>query len=186
MVRTEEEQVPIISLCKNSLGQGEDETEDYEEVTPGGVKSSSNPSMVSTPISKKTSLRKFVIDNDICNNADFTTASNNSIIQLIDPEVQMDEYKEANLGCQETSVYHHLTRIQVLTIKFVPTPHINSSLSCQISQNSSSSSLLPSSTVVVSPTSSTPSTRLNIGVSLPTLSSIRSTTAPACSKTQDV
>ncbi|KAK4719502.1 hypothetical protein R3W88_017840 [Solanum pinnatisectum] len=123
---------------KNSLGQGEDETEDCEEVTPGGVKSSSNPSMVSTSIgnsSNKTSLRKSrksVNDNDICNNADFGAASSAEMLQELhqtaldcffpiqstcpipirvfylsfrafrDPEVQMDEYKEATLGCQET------------------------------------------------------------------------------------
>ncbi|KAH0781485.1 hypothetical protein KY290_001083 [Solanum tuberosum] len=81
----------------------------------------------------------------------------------------------------------------------IPPPGTNTSLdnkicantsytssSCQISQNSSSSSLLPSSIAVVSPTSSTPSTRTNIGVSLPASSSIISTTAPACSKAQDV
>ncbi|KAH0749688.1 hypothetical protein KY290_028920 [Solanum tuberosum] len=123
---------------KNSLGQGEDETEDCEEVTPGGVKSSSNPSMVSTPIgnsSNKTSLRKSrksVNDNDNCNNADFGAASSAEMLQELrqtaldcffpirstcsvpirdfylsfrafrGPEVQMDEYKEATLGCQET------------------------------------------------------------------------------------
>lgn len=72
---------------KNSLGQGEDETEDCEEVSPGGVKSSSNPSMVSTQIgnsSNKNSLRrvrKSVTDNGICNNADFTAASSAEILQ---------------------------------------------------------------------------------------------------------
>ncbi|XP_049408824.1 uncharacterized protein LOC125872171 isoform X2 [Solanum stenotomum] len=123
---------------KNSLGQGEDETEDCEEVTPGGGKTSSNPSVVSTSIgnnSNKTSLRKSrksVNDNDICNNADFGAASSAEMLQELhqtaldcfypiqstcpipirdfylsfrafrDPEVQMDEYKEATLGCQET------------------------------------------------------------------------------------
>ncbi|TMX03690.1 hypothetical protein EJD97_014867 [Solanum chilense] len=123
---------------KNSLGQGEDETEDCEEVTPGGVKRSSNPSMVSTPIgnsSNKTSLRKSrksVNDNDICNNADFSAVSSAEMLQGLhqtardcffpiqstrsipirdfymsfrafrDPEVQIDEYKEATLGCPGT------------------------------------------------------------------------------------
>lgn len=72
---------------KNSLDQGEDETEDPEEVSLGGVKSSSSPSMVSTPIgnySNKNSLRKSrksVIDNGICNNADLTTASSAEMLQ---------------------------------------------------------------------------------------------------------
>ncbi|XP_015079453.1 uncharacterized protein LOC107023311 [Solanum pennellii] len=123
---------------KNSLGQGEDETEDCEEVTPGGIKRSSNPSMVSTPIgnsSNKTSLRKSrksVNDNDICNNADFSAVSSAEMLQGLhqtardcffpiqstcsipirdfylsfrafrDPDVQIDEYKEATLGCPGT------------------------------------------------------------------------------------
>ncbi|KAK4375655.1 hypothetical protein RND71_006332 [Anisodus tanguticus] len=123
---------------KNSLGQGEDETEDPEEVSLGGVKSPSNPSMVPTPISncgKKNSLRKSrksVVDNGIRNNADFTAASSAKMLQELhltaldcffpsqsmcsipiqdfylsfrtfrDPEVKMDEDKEAALGCEET------------------------------------------------------------------------------------
>lgn len=123
---------------KNSPGLGDDETEDCEEVSLGGVKSSSNPSMVSSPIgnsSNKNSHRKLwksVIDNDICNNADLTAASSAEMLQELhqtaldcffpiqsmcsvpirdfylsfrafrDPVVQMDEDKEATLGCQET------------------------------------------------------------------------------------
>ncbi|XP_059299976.1 uncharacterized protein LOC132052452 [Lycium ferocissimum] len=123
---------------KNSLGQGEDETEDPEEASLGGVKSSSSPSMVSTPIgngSNKNSLRKSrksVVDNGVCNNTDFTAASSAEMLQELhltaldcffpsqstcsipiqdfylsfrtfrDPEVQMDEYKETTLGCEET------------------------------------------------------------------------------------
>ncbi|MCD7448393.1 hypothetical protein HAX54_041546 [Datura stramonium] len=120
---------------KNSLDQGEDETEDPEEVSLGGVKSSSSPSMVSTPIgncSNKNSLRKSVIDNGICSNADLAAASSAEMLQELrltaldcffpsqstcsipiqdfylsfrtfrDPEVQMDDDKEATLGCQET------------------------------------------------------------------------------------
>ncbi|KAG5632110.1 hypothetical protein H5410_003827, partial [Solanum commersonii] len=54
---------------------------------------------------------------------------------------------------------------------------------CQISQNSSSLTLLPLSTPAGSPSSSTPSTRSNIEVSVLASSSINRTTAPACSKT---
>ncbi|KAG5586049.1 hypothetical protein H5410_046483 [Solanum commersonii] len=69
----------------------------------------------------------------------------------------------------------------------VPTPCINSSLSCHISQNGSSSSLLPSSTHDVSETSLTPSiSRSNIGVPIPASPSISSTIALDCSKTKNV
>ncbi|KAK4370827.1 hypothetical protein RND71_010302 [Anisodus tanguticus] len=123
---------------KNSLGQGEDETEDPEEVSLGGVKSPSSPSMVPTPIgncSKKNSprkSRKSVVFNGVRNNADFTAASSAEMLQELhltaldcffpsqstrsiviqdfylsfrtfrDPEVKMDEDKEAALGCEET------------------------------------------------------------------------------------
>ncbi|CAN4099309.1 unnamed protein product [Withania somnifera] len=67
---------------KNSLGQGEDETEDHKEASLGGVKSSSSPAMVATPIgnsNNKNPLRKsrksVIVNNGICKNADFTAVS---------------------------------------------------------------------------------------------------------------
>lgn len=123
---------------RNSLGQGEDETEDLEEVSLGGVKSSSSPAMVSTPIgnsNNKNPLRKsrksVIVNNGICNNADFTAVSSAEMLQELhltaldcffpiqstcsipiqdfylsfrtfrDPEVLIYEDKEATLGCQE-------------------------------------------------------------------------------------
>ncbi|KAH0718936.1 hypothetical protein KY285_014967 [Solanum tuberosum] len=74
-----------------------------------------------------------------------------------------------------------------LANNIVPTPRINSSSSCHISQKGSSSSLLPSSTQAVSPASSTPSiSRSNIGGPVPASPSVisSSTTTPACAKTQ--
>ncbi|XP_009611921.1 serine/threonine-protein kinase ATM [Nicotiana tomentosiformis] len=71
---------------KNSLGQEEDETEDHEGVSLGGVKSSSIPSMVATPIGKcSNSLRKprkSVNVNGIChNNVGFAAASSAEVLQ---------------------------------------------------------------------------------------------------------
>ncbi|KAH0722395.1 hypothetical protein KY290_006544 [Solanum tuberosum] len=69
----------------------------------------------------------------------------------------------------------------------VPTPRINCSSSCHISQKGSSSSLLPSSTQAVSVVSSTPSiSRSNIGGPVPASPSVisSSTTTLACAKTQ--
>ncbi|KAM3374637.1 hypothetical protein P3S68_013351 [Capsicum galapagoense] len=130
---------------KNSLGQGEDETEDFEEDSLGGVKRSSSPSMVSTPIGNSINknplrkVRKSVIGNNgICNNADFAAVSSAEMLQELhltaidcffpiqstcsilmqdfflsfrsfrDPQVQMDEDKEATLGCQETFESHNI------------------------------------------------------------------------------
>ncbi|CAN4100490.1 unnamed protein product [Withania somnifera] len=124
---------------KNSLDQGEDEAEDLEEVSLGGVKSSSSPAMVSTPIGNsnnqnplRKSRKSVIVNNGICNNADFTAVSSAEMLQELhltaldcffpiqsmcsvpiqdfflsfrtfrDPEVLMDEDKEATLGCQET------------------------------------------------------------------------------------
>ncbi|XP_009764377.1 serine/threonine-protein kinase ATM [Nicotiana tabacum] len=71
---------------KNSLGQEEDETEDHEGVSLGGIKSPSSPSMVTTPIGKcSNSLRKprkSVNDNGIChNNVGFAAASSAEVLQ---------------------------------------------------------------------------------------------------------
>ncbi|KAK4716299.1 hypothetical protein R3W88_014637 [Solanum pinnatisectum] len=76
--------------------------------------------------------------------------------------------------------------MQVFTIRLCP-PHINSSSSCHITQNGSSSFLLPSSTQAVSQTSLTPNiSRSNIGVSVPASPSISSSIAPTRSKTQNI
>lgn len=74
-----------------------------------------------------------------------------------------------------------------LDYNIVPTPHINSSSSCHISQNGNSSSQIPSLTPAESPTSSTPSISMsNIGIRIPASPSISSTIAPAFSRTQNV